>query len=331
MEFKYYLTFVNLLLTKLYYSNNLKLIELLKLREFGKKKQLNAELKPVKSCSAERDDLIFREMIDAASVGMMLITPKGKIFFVNERLCQMLGYECNELIGKNLEIILDSKEKINLSKLEKTDTFKKGKIFKRKKLFKRKDLSHFWGMLHFETLLNGKGEMSYIFVQVQDISIYKKRHQGESDGTGNAQARGPHDLGALLQGGIRSEQGSVGEQEDEGVVAQAHGDDHAGGPIDVGKRYAQILPEQKGEHALPAEEQDPGVGAYERRQDQRQRAQAEEESLEGHRGLGERVGHWHAQQAGEGHGEHSHGDRIAQRAAVEPGGSELGEVGQAEV
>ena len=121
------------------------------------------------------NNFIFRRMIESAIVGMLLIDPEGKILFFNDELIRMVGYSIDELKGQNFEILLDANKKFNIRDwTEKASSTKIGKVFKRRKRFLRKDKSHFWGTLQLTSLHNNATAESYSFVQIQDVSKYKK-------------------------------------------------------------------------------------------------------------------------------------------------------------
>ncbi|ALP53044.1 hypothetical protein Tel_07680 [Candidatus Tenderia electrophaga] len=48
----------------------------------------------------------FRQMVEASPVGTLMIDGDGRIGFVNAKLCQLFGYEENQLIGEKLEVLL---------------------------------------------------------------------------------------------------------------------------------------------------------------------------------------------------------------------------------
>jgi PAS domain S-box-containing protein len=48
----------------------------------------------------------FRQVVEASPVGKLMVDDRGTIQLVNRKLCQLFGYEREELIGQDLEVLL---------------------------------------------------------------------------------------------------------------------------------------------------------------------------------------------------------------------------------
>lgn len=59
-----------------------------------------------RSSALQRAEEQFRLAVQAAPTGMILVTPEGKIVSVNEHAEKLFGYDGNELIGQNVEMLV---------------------------------------------------------------------------------------------------------------------------------------------------------------------------------------------------------------------------------
>jgi two-component system, sensor histidine kinase and response regulator len=122
----------------------------------------------------EENNTIFMEMVEVASVGMMLVSLEGNILFTNDELCRNFGYTKKEVTGQNIEIIFCDNNEFNFfTWYEKSSSVKKASPYKQKNRFLRKDNSHFWGILCVTPIYDNQSKMNYVIVQVQDITSFK--------------------------------------------------------------------------------------------------------------------------------------------------------------
>ncbi|TLP80697.1 ATP-binding protein [Maribacter sp. ACAM166] len=95
----------------------------------------------------------FKSLVEQASDGIFLTSPKGVILEVNSKGAEMLGYTLNELIGLTLKDIYDSEEvRYNPIKFKE---LKAGKVILHERKMIRKDGSHFYGEVNAKMDLNG--------------------------------------------------------------------------------------------------------------------------------------------------------------------------------
>jgi two-component system, sensor histidine kinase and response regulator len=118
----------------------------------------------------------FRGSFDHAPVGMALVAPSGRLLRVNRSLCAMLGYNEDELVGKDFQSITHPDDlgadldllrrvlagEIPFYHLEKRYLHKLGYVV--------------WAQLGVSLVRGPAGEPLYLVGQVQDVTLLK-RHQ----------------------------------------------------------------------------------------------------------------------------------------------------------
>ncbi len=119
----------------------------------------------------------FRGTFENAAVGIAHVDPGGAWLRVNERICQIIGYEREELLAKTWQDITHADDlDADLSQL-------KGLLagethsYTMEKRYLRKDGSIIWGKLTVSCSRNATGEVEYLITVVDDIS---QRKQGEA-------------------------------------------------------------------------------------------------------------------------------------------------------
>jgi two-component system, OmpR family, phosphate regulon sensor histidine kinase PhoR len=79
----------------------------------------------------------FRAVVEQASEGIALFTPEGYCIQVNPRLCEITGYEADELIGRHVAELVDPKSLEGVP--IRYDEVNTGKTVRSERLLKRKD------------------------------------------------------------------------------------------------------------------------------------------------------------------------------------------------
>ncbi len=129
-----------------------------------------AEMKDIKDkliLSEERLD----QIISTAQEGIWIIDKNNKITFVNETLCNILGYKAKEIIGKSLydflvvDDIIIAEEKINKRKKGKSEIFE----FR----FLRKDGKHIWTNIASNPVFDKSNNYDGIVAMISDITEKK--------------------------------------------------------------------------------------------------------------------------------------------------------------
>ncbi|MDP3441818.1 MAG: PAS domain-containing protein, partial [Ignavibacteria bacterium] len=127
------------------------------------------------SQSDQNSNLIpsFQHLVETAMEGVWVTNKQDITTYVNKSLCNLLGYEENEILqhpaSKFLfaEDIKDYDQRIVDRKSGKTDTYER--------LFKKKHGTPIWMMLSAKPLYDENDEFSGSFVHLIDISDKKRR------------------------------------------------------------------------------------------------------------------------------------------------------------
>ena len=118
----------------------------------------------------------FRSAFEDAGIGMALVAIDGQFIRVNKSLCEMLGYNENDLLNQTFLAILHPEDlELSNSLLIKTLAGEISK-FQIEKRYIHKEGNIIWGLLSVSLLRNIKQEPIYFVVQIQDIS---ERHEVE--------------------------------------------------------------------------------------------------------------------------------------------------------
>jgi PAS domain S-box-containing protein len=135
------------------------------LYDFTEDKRAEAELR-----DSEQQ---LRAIIDQTTAGMGRTDLEGRLTFVNDKFCQMLGYKKEELIGKSLQERThpdDFPENMRLFKRMVT----KGVPYEMEKRYIRKDGSSIWANVSASPIRNAAGKPQSAVMVVLDISDRKK-------------------------------------------------------------------------------------------------------------------------------------------------------------
>lgn len=85
---------------------------------------------------------IYQKIVESAEEGVWLIDDSGKTTYVNEKVCQMIGYEADEIMGQEMSHFMDPDEHSKL--MERLDTRKAGVREQHNVVFRKKDGSRLW-------------------------------------------------------------------------------------------------------------------------------------------------------------------------------------------
>ncbi|MDJ0728818.1 MAG: PAS domain S-box protein [Crocosphaera sp.] len=117
----------------------------------------------------------YRQIVETATEGIWIIDQDNKTSFVNQQMAQMLGYEIEEIIGKNLFNFVDLQDNIkienNIQKrcqgIAETHDFK----------FRCRDGRELWTIVSTNPLLDHQGNYVGSLSMITDISQRKKMEQ----------------------------------------------------------------------------------------------------------------------------------------------------------
>ena len=121
---------------------------------------------------------VFQQIVEASPNAMILVNPEGKIEYVNAELEKLFGYTNDELIGKDIELLVPPSLAIDYFRL--TDMFlnlSQTKVFgtDRNLLGLRKDGTEFSVKINLTPLVTTGGEL--VLATIKDISNRKKFEQ----------------------------------------------------------------------------------------------------------------------------------------------------------
>ncbi len=119
----------------------------------------------------------FRSAMENASIGMALVSPGGNWLKVNKALCDMLGYESDELLNltfqkithpEDVESNIVSLKKILSGEIESLETEKR---------YIHKNGHSVWSLLNVSLVRKADGSPNYMITQVLNISERKQIEQ----------------------------------------------------------------------------------------------------------------------------------------------------------
>ena len=115
----------------------------------------------------------FRNAFDHAA-GMALISPIGHWLQVNSSLCQMLGFDEQELLHKNFQELTHPDDLpddlVHIYKVLEGKT----RIDQREKRYLNRDGHEIWVLQSASLVANAEGEPQHLILQIQDITERKK-------------------------------------------------------------------------------------------------------------------------------------------------------------
>lgn len=119
----------------------------------------------------------FRAIFNQAAVGITQVGINGQFLMVNQKLCDIVGYACEELIERTFQAITHPDD-LALD-LEYVRQILAGDIppYSLEKRYIRKDTSHVWISLTVSLVRNSSGKPQYFIAVVNDISDRKKAEE----------------------------------------------------------------------------------------------------------------------------------------------------------
>jgi hypothetical protein len=106
------------------------------------------------------------------SAGVLLTDSRGEITYVNEKYVQMSGYEPEELIGRNVEIVRSQFHSADFYATMAKD-LAAGRVWHGELCNRAKDGEHFWVEASLVPVLTGEGSISHFVAVYFDITARK--------------------------------------------------------------------------------------------------------------------------------------------------------------
>lgn len=122
----------------------------------------------------QKSELLFRKAFENSTSGMCLTSLKGEILRVNNKLCEILGYSSEELLGSSFpEITLPEDIPMGRENIEKALD---GKIdfIDMEKRYIRKDRKTIWARVSSSLIRDAENKPLYFISHITDISEKKK-------------------------------------------------------------------------------------------------------------------------------------------------------------
>ena len=122
----------------------------------------------------------FRATFEQAAVGLAHVAPDGRWLDVNRRLCEILGYGREELLGRTWQEITDPADlERNASEARRMLAGEIG-MYVTEKRYRRKDGATIWAQLTAAPVRRADGKPEYVVAAVEDITE-KQRIAAELD------------------------------------------------------------------------------------------------------------------------------------------------------
>lgn len=118
-------------------------------------------------------EVVNRVTFDRAPVGMIHAAPDGRLLRVNDRLCRMLGFAREELLGFTFRDITHPDDLAASLALTQETLAGRREGFSTEKRYLRKDASPLWASLTVSLIRDERGEPSHFIAVILDISETK--------------------------------------------------------------------------------------------------------------------------------------------------------------
>jgi PAS domain S-box-containing protein len=117
----------------------------------------------------------YRTIVETASEGIVMASPKGKFTYVNKRMSEMLGYPVEEILGKSaMDFAYSDLEPLASQSRKKLAD---GESLHGEFKFRRKDGSPLWSLYNASPIYNDKGEHIANLAMHTDITERKRMEE----------------------------------------------------------------------------------------------------------------------------------------------------------
>jgi len=137
------------------------------LQDISVRKQVELELEE----SREK----YRQIVETAQEGIWMINENNKTVFVNQKMCDILEYSIDEMMGKeNIHFLDDKGRKLSAVSIARR---RKGVTENLEKQFITKNGKHIWTNMSANAIFNKQGEYKGALAMISDISDKVKLQQ----------------------------------------------------------------------------------------------------------------------------------------------------------
>jgi PAS domain S-box-containing protein len=137
----------------------------------------------------------YRRIVETAEEGIATHGPDGTVTYVNQRMADMLGYSCEEIIGRSSLDFVEDEEKEEVTRAHES-LKEQGGFIKERKL-RRKDGSTLWTLIHVSPQRDASGSFSGYLAMHTDITERKRTEEKLLESERNARRRA-EELTALM-------------------------------------------------------------------------------------------------------------------------------------
>ncbi len=130
------------------------------------------ERKRAEAALRESEEL-HRAFVNQTEVGMARSDLKGRFLFVNKKLCEMLGYEESELIGRTIHSVTHGEYSDKTGKLFR-QLVRRGASYHVEKQYVRKDGSHVWVNVSASAICDAQGKTCAAVAVIRDVTEQKE-------------------------------------------------------------------------------------------------------------------------------------------------------------
>ncbi|MFZ4457132.1 MAG: PAS domain S-box protein [Bacteroidales bacterium] len=122
--------------------------------------------------NAEKEILKFKTIADQANYGVVLASLKGEFLYVNDAFAKMVGWEADDLIGKNSSVVHNEEQAERVAEI--ISLMKSNKGFTSEELYHtRKDGSSFPTQMSSKVIFDENNVFQYLSATIIDISDRK--------------------------------------------------------------------------------------------------------------------------------------------------------------
>ncbi len=171
-----------------------------RLRDYSQMLEDEVGLRTADLAESER---LYRSTFDAAPVGIVHVGVNGQWVRVNQRLCELLGYSCEELQASSVQALLESQDMTDDSDPARWLTGSAGLHDVREKRYRRRDGSLMWARVITSVHRSAEGQSQHSISVVEDITELRTleaqmRQANKMDAIGKLASGVAHDFNNLL-------------------------------------------------------------------------------------------------------------------------------------
>ncbi|MEJ5360306.1 MAG: GAF domain-containing protein [Desulfobacterales bacterium] len=127
---------------------------------------------PVRRGAKLADEVLFRQIVERALEGVLVVDARLRTRFVNRRLAAMLGWEEREMLGRPVEDFLFPEDIADHRRRMRARKAGLEEVFERR--FRRRDGSALWAVVSASALGDAAGRFEGAFALITDITARKR-------------------------------------------------------------------------------------------------------------------------------------------------------------